>query len=1036
MPALSAPDRALWISHPYKYEGYLWIDRPPIIFQARVNQGLWTTNPDVEIPFDTVTTGAYTDVLPGLTFLLGSTAGADDLGRGRIRKAATSTIMYIGESSRGDKDGEITASDNDYITVLNDRRIWAVHPRYVNEAGVVTTYKDYDIEVITGGRNYAERPGPKANGGCDRAGLVASGTNLSTFTFSDESLYISEGSVFASRLWGVGDGTITVGSTTSASITATFPIGRRYITLTVTDDNGDSHTHYILVASLSLTHATYKPIQQFEVVEDKDTELGKGMAFIIREDLPYGTYYDGVEVIYFEVETYGATAGSLAGPDTAEGVKFVGWHQVERESPEAILPTGIQKDLEFRCVSTAQRMKEIVLLPQLLKYKSSPEAWDETLVLDNQRLAWYLMNWHSTVMMRANFILPGGFDEALKKWATTAGDLWGQCEECAKARGFKFTCDKRGILRMLGNVQILASADRTATVIIALSTDDYGAYEYERKRHPDLYWLDGSGITTGEVKSVISALFAVAQGDAPGQGAQRAVYGGLIVEDQSQLNDWVGGEYARLNSPWLPFKIVLSHTGDAGIDPALMEWITITVPSDSNRRGRALTTQRCWVYEVNTAHSNDIARTKEVELTCWIEVASYPAATRTIEVGSAEIPPISPGGDIFPIIPPSPEIAPVQFTASPAGYLLNLALDKIVRTRNVGSGVAAWELFLDTGDFAGSSKIDDFALDAWNPKGAMYVLTHQGNVSLQHSVWYVENLNGAVGTQTITLLHTQGDTRDDTFVGQIVSSINIQGGVYCIGSYVLGGNRRNQFFGRDSYVGAWRSVVTQTGDPVPNKWPGLALAYHASSASSGKMAGTGDASVRESADMGLSWGAIVSMAGDSTSVHYPYNNNASDQILYISGPPATGSNTAARIKRRNADGTFSDIAPYDAATTNYAAVPEVIHSSRAIHTYTENRFILTMLAQAGTSVRRIWKSDDGGDSWTAALTVDGGSRSIGGWPYDPNIIWINGHYQPGAVRGIWWSDDRCATVQNMIGDYDTAIETYAGHAWFVPVWVP
>ena len=54
--------------------------------------------------------------------------------------------------------------------------------------------------------------------------------------------------------WDVDDGSITVGSSTSESITATFPEGFRWVTLTVTDTNGEDGIHYIPVGAITYTH--------------------------------------------------------------------------------------------------------------------------------------------------------------------------------------------------------------------------------------------------------------------------------------------------------------------------------------------------------------------------------------------------------------------------------------------------------------------------------------------------------------------------------------------------------------------------------------------------------------------------------------------------------------------------------------------------------------------------------------------------------------------------------------------------------------
>lgn len=904
-----------------------------------------------------------------------------------------------------------------------------------------TSYKDYEVEVETGGRNYAERPGPKANGGCDRAGLVNSGTGLATFSFSDESLYITPGSVFASRLWDVEDGTITVGSATSATITATFPLGRRYISLTVTDDEGDSHTHYILVAALSKTDATWKPILSFEVIEDRETETGKAMSFIVTEDIPPNIYYEGVEIIYFEVESYAGVVGSLAGPESAEGVKFVGWLSTERESPEATLEYGVVKGTEVRCISTGERLRQLVLLPQLLQYKASPDEWDEIARLDTPRMAWYIMNWHSTALLRANFLLPGGFDEALKRWATTAGDLWGQLEETAKARAQRFTCDKRGILRMVGNVQIQDPTERTSTVITTIGADDISAYSFERKRAPDLYWVDGSGITIGQAKSLIAALFSIAPGDAPGQGSQRSVYGGLIVDDQTQLNQWTGCEYARLNSPWLPLQLTLMHTGDIDLMPALQEWLTVTIPSTSNRRGQGLTSQRCLVTEISITHANDIARTKEVVLTCWIEIPAYEAETRVVQPGGAEIPDtIIVGGDIYPVIDPSP-LGGMSFDASPAGYILPYGGAAIHRVRNMTTG-ATWEAdIVPAASLTNSLDIVSYCHDAWNPLNALYVLC-RSTVDRKFEVHYVENLNASAGSQVFTHLLTIDDCSwfgTPGYTGSIQSSINVRGGVYVAVGYSNSGATYLSFQiqRRSSYTGAWQGYAPASVNSTLSAAM-LDLGKHAASATSGKMYFAGLDAIYESSNMGASWTGIRDVwSGRTTQVHVPYNNNPSDTVVYASGGGLVDG--AYVFQRRNPDGTWSGIAPFTNAVGGswYLPVANDVNWP-SIHTYTNNRLILSVLASASVfGPSNLILSDTGGDDWTIGMESSG-LHSLGGWPNNPDILWFNGYKTYSGAKGIWWTDKRNLDLsrRNMLGDYESVIGTYTGHYWFTPVEVP
>jgi hypothetical protein len=119
------------------YSGKQFISLCPntTVFAARVNQSSFTSS-FAQITFDTVTTGAYTDLVVGQTVYLSAT---NDIRAayftGRVRKAPTSSVLYINETSA-------TVTDNDYIFVVNDYRIWEKLAREVS--GVQK--KDYDVD--------------------------------------------------------------------------------------------------------------------------------------------------------------------------------------------------------------------------------------------------------------------------------------------------------------------------------------------------------------------------------------------------------------------------------------------------------------------------------------------------------------------------------------------------------------------------------------------------------------------------------------------------------------------------------------------------------------------------------------------------------------------------------------------------------------------------------------------------------------------------------------------------------------------------
>lgn len=744
-----------YTDHPYRFDGFLFLDRPEVVFKARINAASFSY-PIASVAIDTITVGSAADLVTGRTILFGTTDGSDDLGRSYVRRSSTSTLLNFGESSTGIHDGEVLLADNAFVTVLNEHRVWTIAPRIDDSDNL---FKLYDIPYLDAGRNYGSRPGPIANGGPFKIKLINTVTGVATFTFSAADAYmVTPSSTKTGQAWVVQDGTITVGSSTSEAMTATFPVGRRYVTLTVTDSNGDTHTRYILVVALSLTDATWKPIFDFEITSGlRLAPDGAEMSVIINEDLAPNTFPDGAAVLYFEREFYNDVEGSLAGPTGAENVKFVGWSDLEVEQVEGT-ERGLRRGVEFRCISSAERLRRLNLLPQQVESDATPDDWTEMLTLTDFRLIFYLLKWHSTALDVAPLLFNINWvaEVALAGWNTTAADLYGQVDEVAAARGGRLTCDQRGQLRREDDPNLQDSAFRIDEVIVALSSADYyDAYGLERDRHPRDYWMDGLGIVAGEDGD---PAFCIAPGVAPGQGSQRSDLSKQIVESQTELNSRTGHAYAQVNAPYLPFSFKLSNWGDIGIEPALMKWITITIPANTNRRSRTFTDERFLPTEVSINYTIDDQgrRGKEVEVTVTVETEGEPATTVVYPKGDANYPPIT-----LPVI----TFPNFDFDYGDFGRGIgNVAVwsynnDYIFRTSNFYTPAAAngptWTQ-TDLGAGLGGSNIIDFIADRRSPlyigTGATvngWIIT--GGSGVGNSIKRVTDIFGAC---TLTNRHT------------------------------------------------------------------------------------------------------------------------------------------------------------------------------------------------------------------------------------------------------------------------------------------
>lgn len=582
MPALSAGDELVWRSHPYSYKGYLWMHAPTAIFKARVNQAVFTY-PLIQVTFDTVTLGAFGDISPGMTVAFGDSEGGFNLGVQRVRKAATSTILYFGEASQGTSKGDVNLADNMYITVYNERRLWAI-PQYI-DYNTSIIYKDRDRTLIESGRNYGDFPGPIANCGTGWAGFVNTSTLVATVQFDGTRSFAgTPGSTISTYLWDVDDGTITVGTTGTSTITATFPAGFRYVSLTVTDSDGYTHTAYAPVFAADTS--TYAPIEDFEISSHELTPTGATLRLTVYQSLPR-TIPDGCHVIYWEEERYGdGSTDSLAGPEGYERIKFVGWHNgnvLQAASDGGYLLSGV----EIECLTGLQKLGNRLALPIRVASDSTPTIWGEIDTLTIRRLLQYLFQWHSTALDLMDLYISDVVDIAdapIPGIDLTSENLLSQALEAANAGAFQLTCDQRGWLRVQRNRDYSATGGSPAT-ITTLTADDLARIDIVYNDEPTVAWVRMFAISTADS----NPYFAIAPGLVPGQGGRRESVSIGFVVGTNPLKESAGTYYVTLNNNTRSATFVLIHVGDVGFDPAVDDYVNLTISSTYLPRGQNYT---------------------------------------------------------------------------------------------------------------------------------------------------------------------------------------------------------------------------------------------------------------------------------------------------------------------------------------------------------------------------------------------------------------------------------------------------------------
>lgn len=652
MPSLSGANTATWrTGKPYSVQGHVFILKPTVIFQARINMAS-VTYPLTALTFDTVTTGAYTDIEAGMTLLLGSSAGASDLGRQRVRAAATTTSIPIGRTSKGTHWGELNVSDNMYITVLDLREVWAKIP-FINSSGV--SLKDQTSFAA----NIAQPP--VANGGCAVADFVDSVTDELEVDFDGtNSFYVDPAAVSLTYSWDFVDGTPS--SSTSSTVSGVaFPAGFRYVGLTVSDGTR-SHTTRIPVYAAERSGIN-APIP-VEVSTRTLKPEGQQFSFTLRaQDLDVDDYPNGTLVIYFEEERYGRVApASLAGPTGRENVKFVGWLDTEQTNIEAG-QDGIANSVTLTALDVAARLRKLPGFGQIVNRKTSPTTWQQMKSADVNRYMHHLLHWHSTALEVAPFSWSnGGSAYEFVSLSSDAQNLYSQVDQIAQAIAYKLVCSQRGELGIKADPQRLDVINRTTTVIVDLVATDWSSTQMDESPAPVVHWLNESAVRAHALQ--IKSYFSRAPGPTPGQGENGREIGSQLVLDQHELNVRCGHDYRRANQPQGILEVQLAHGGDAGIEPALMEWVTFQLEADeAAQRGVTIATGTRFLVLETTIEIDQRAGTHDVRLRLEREVRGFEGQT-VVQKTQSQITPAIPNyplGPAFPGFPADPAIFQPNF---------------------------------------------------------------------------------------------------------------------------------------------------------------------------------------------------------------------------------------------------------------------------------------------------------------------------------------------------------------------------------------
>lgn len=734
----------------------LFLLNPAVVFAARVVLLDPADYPVGFVAYDTVTVGAYTDIKPGMTILLGSTAGGDQYGRQRVRDEATPISIFVGRSSQGTFDGELTIVNDAHITVWEDRRLWMKAP-FIDADGAI--FVDSDLEVDDRTIN----PPPVAVMGQGFAGTINSVSGVLPVAFNGQNSYATaDGATIVSFLWDIGDGSLTGGSVaTDDNITATFPPGFRYVSLTVTDSNGKSHVTYRPVYARDPDDDT--SFDGFQIESESYSDAGKRMTIRALQDMPRATYPDGTLAMMWGREP--------VGEGDRTHMLIVGWLDVDDASHNAGR-TGLLRDTTLTILDVAAKLDTLPGLPQALADDETRDTdeipditWNYMTAPTMDKYIHYLWSWFSTALEVTDFVWSGtgtAYQIAIK---TSDGEsLWNQVWRVAQAMcpGFVLTCDQAGAIRVKPDPQLQEVADRTATVQATITEDDWSDLRFTYQRAPRTHWLRTGALvvqssisfnTDGTVN--LPTVFSIAPGNTPGQGLGEVDYNEQLAADQTTLNAATGHRYARMNSPYGLLTVTLiQDDGAAGanipwheIEPAHKEWVEFTLSAaNAAQRGLTFTSVRCLPKEVNIRYNHSrTGLTRTIEVTLEIETSGQPGATVLKPIVPA---PGDQPATIPPPIPP-PDMGLIEGQQLVAG----IGMTSLYRTNDFqtdsGSGGPTWEAVALTADTTQTWVVDPFSPGYLTGTGPI-----SGWRATTTKIYRITDLFGTVGETAIVTFAT------------------------------------------------------------------------------------------------------------------------------------------------------------------------------------------------------------------------------------------------------------------------------------------
>lgn len=618
MSALTAGQRTnLRDDHPHVSTSFLSpIPKVPLL-QARVNDPAITLGElSVVYNLGAGTAGEYNLIQADMTLLLGSSAGDDDLGRGRIlsitgnQVAGTITMSW---------NSDILWEDNAYITILLLWEVWPKFPRFTVSPEVF--YKDRSLTYASqNDPNNDQFPVPIVGPGW--AGKLVAGSKIVTIDGSN-SYATAVGATISTYAWtvihNVSGAAPSIAAAASSSTTITFDApGLYWVMLVITDSNGQ--TTYT-VRPHRVHDSTDPPFKVESATRSQsESSFGTSLTFTIsgpadESDIPKKT-----PIIHWSENTYNGVSTDVSFLNTVQYVDrtHINFFGYVTDINTQIGERGIGSTT-FTAHTAHEVLKNRYQYPVTLvadtKITGPVDEWWKfpSNELTTRRALNHLLLWHSTIHNIADVFYPVDTRLMVSTKEFSKGSLLDRATAFSRGRILaRPVCDIYGTIYFEEDIQMLNDADRAAvTETLTLAPED---------------WRGSLGITLRNTKRVSYATASASNWDgttfsvfcarwgeiASNEGVAVIDHPNLVVNDQAQLNSILGRLVAVQNFDISEISMTMTGNWASAIGVSPQQWsvLSLTGSEEGNHRSVVLNGTKLKPIQVNTTFAlNGVTQT-------------------------------------------------------------------------------------------------------------------------------------------------------------------------------------------------------------------------------------------------------------------------------------------------------------------------------------------------------------------------------------------------------------------------------------------